>query len=126
MNGIQGEFRDEAAARRATAALKAAGVRDERVRVWNILPDEGGRRGQDEAAANAAARGALIGGVLGGVAGSVIGGALGAARAGDDAHAGPGLPAPAGVRVVVDATAAGPDIAALLEAAGAVNVRAIG
>lgn len=117
MISVQGEFANRAAARRAVAALVEAGIPEDRIRLWNILPTGESPPAREDSAI----RGAGIGGLLGGVPGLAAGAALGAARD-SDTDASRRLPEPSGVRIVVDTDAAGPDAASLLRAAGAANV----
>ena len=118
MPSIQGEFANEAAAQKAIAVLTDAGVPKDRIRLWNIIPSSQ----SDSSAEEGAARGAVIGGVLGGASGLVAGAAIGTTLEGASG-AEERLPDPTGVRLVVDTSPTGPDVASLLRSAGAANVR---
>ena len=117
MSTIRGRFASREAAAPALAALVAAGVSKDQIRVWNVLPPAGG-----EPRSGARTAGAITGGLLGGVGGLVVGAVVGdlVDAAGGQASA----PAPrgGGVRVVVEVPAGGPDAAGILEAHGATGV----
>lgn len=117
MASLQGDFENKAEAQRARASLIEAGVPEDRIRLWNILPEgEAPRSGQ-----GGAVRGAVVGGLLGGVPGLAAGAAIGAGL--DEGSGGKAPPPePSGVRLVVDVDPGGPDVAALLRAAGAAGV----
>ena len=115
MTTVQGDFTNSDRAGQAKAALTQIGITANHIRVWNIIPDNDA--GQTDG--NAAATGAVLGGVLGGGVGLVAGAAIGATLdGGSDAP----LPAPSGVRVVVDASGNEAQIEASLRSSGAANV----
>ena len=118
MATIQGEFLTSSEAARAIEALRAAGIPPERIRKWNIIPEQP----QAMPRPSSVGRTAAVGYVLGGVAGAALGATLGAAR---DAVSYPhvALPDPVGVRVVVDVSASGPDARQILLDSGARNIR---
>ncbi len=114
MLSIQGEFPNKAAAQQARATLAKAGVPENHMRLWNIIPaSEHGQSGGDSTA-----RGAVIGGALAGTHGLVVGAAIGAAYDDDSPH----LPEPSGVKLVVDMSPGGPDVESLLREVGAANI----
>lgn len=116
MMTVQGDFPNSDEADQAKTRLMQSGIGADRIRVWNILPDrEAGHGGRDTAAA-----GALLGGSVGGGTGFALGAAIGAVLGDDDA---PHLPAPSGVRVVVDADGNGEQIQDSLRASGAAHIR---
>ena len=115
MLSIQGEFASKAAAQQARTLLAKAGIPEEHMRIWNIIPaSQHGQSGGD-----GTARGAVIGGALGGAHGLVIGAAISAVYDNDSNH----LPEPSGVRLVVDISPGRPDAEMLLHEAGAVNIQ---
>jgi hypothetical protein len=114
MSSIQGEFANKADAEQARAALAKAGVAEEHMRIWNIIPASGGGQSRGDGAA----RGAAIGGALAGMHGLLIGAALGDTYDDDS----PRLPEPSGMRLVVDMSPGGPDVESLLREAGAANI----
>jgi len=115
MTTVQGDFTNSDRAGEAKAALMQKGIAVNHIRVWNIIPDS--NAGED--GGNATTTGAVLGGVLGGGAGLVAGAAIGATLdGGSDIH----LPAPSGVRVVVDASGNEAQIEISLRASGAANV----
>ena len=120
MPSLQAEFESEAAARRAMTSLTNAGVPEARMRLWNILPSREPHRSDEGATVRGAAIGGLLGGVLGLAAGAAAGAALDSSGSTSGREA--SVPAPCGVRLVVDTDPTGPDVACLLGAAGAANV----
>ncbi len=119
MPSIHGEFANKAAAQKAVDALIAAGVSRQHFRLWNIIPHN-----ENASRADNVERGALFGGVLGGTAGFVAGAAIGGALDTDSGD-GKSLPSPSGVRLVVDTGPNSPDVASLLQGAGAANVHSV-
>jgi hypothetical protein len=120
MSSIQGEFANKAAAQKAMTSLADSGVATEHMRIWNIIPTQ--NHGYSNG--DSAARGTLIGGALGGAPGLAIGAVLGGVLdndSGESSH----LPESSGVRLVVDIVPNSPNIASLLQQAGAANIHQI-
>jgi hypothetical protein len=115
MAKIQGEFSNKDAAQQAVALLIKAGVDENHIRLWNIIPDQG-RRSSDSGTVG----GAVIGGVVAGPVGLATGAALGSTL---DEEA--PMAEPSGVRLVVDIVPGGPDVVDLLQEAGAKNAQEI-
>lgn len=115
MSKIEGEFSSKQAARGALEALKAAGIQDGHVKVWNIIPES-----PKQAPAPVSNSGAVTGVLLGGFTGLALGAAIDRLRApyGHEHH----IPDPTGVRVVVEGST-GIDVAEILLKNGAANVR---
>lgn len=119
MKSVQGEFATRELGKRAVEALRAAGIAEERIRMWNIVPEApAAGRSSGGATLGGAVAGAVVGGLGGLVTGAVVGGVI------DRAGAAPARrPATSsGVRVVVDLASGGPDPAAILREHGASNV----
>ena len=115
MTTVQGDFTNSDRAGQAKATLIQSGIAADHIRVWNIIPDSDAGYGDS----NATVTGAVLGGVLGGGTGLVAGAAIGATLdGGSETH----LPAPSGVRVVVDVEGNEEQIAASLRSSGAANV----
>jgi hypothetical protein len=117
MKTVQGQFGTRDLARPAIAALEAAGVPADQIRVWNVIPESAPR----PTGRGAQASGALTGALLGGFGGMLVGAAVGGVVDGAGATASP-LGPPSGVRVVVTNTPTSPDLAGILRAHGATNV----
>ena len=117
MTKVQGDFASEAVGQRAVEALTASGVQRNRIRIWNLIPE-----GNPASYGGSAVAGSAVTGlVLGGLPGLALGAAIGA---GFDAGAkdGPHLPAPAGVRVVMDLPVGMDDARDILASFGAANI----
>ena len=97
MAKVQGDFGSVSAGQRAVEALAAAGVSQDRIRVWNLIPEGRPARPGGSATVGGAVAGTVFGGAQGLLGGALIGAALD-----ESAEDGPPLPSPAGVRVVVD------------------------
>ena len=117
MKTVQGLFRTRQVAQQAVAALQAAGVPADQIRLWNVIPEstppQKGRGGRTS--------GAVTGALLGGVGGLIVGAAVGDVVDSAGAERAP-LAAPSGVRVVVTPTPNGPGLAEILRANGATDV----
>lgn len=120
MTKIQGDFAGAEAAHQAKTTLIQNGIAENRIRVWNIIPDSGSQQGDGEATTT----GAIAGGLLGGGGGLVAGAALGSML--DNAYEPEShLPAPSGVRVVVDVANDQERLESLLHNANAANVHVL-
>jgi hypothetical protein len=121
MTTIQGEFESKEAAQGAKSSLIAAGVPAKSIRLWNIIPDSKPFVPDDDYAEESA----IIGGAVAGAEGVAAGTTVGATVERDYNEEEDEPQKPPGFYLAVDSTPEGPDIAGLLNAAGAENVRQV-
>lgn len=136
MATIQGEFTSIDQAHRAIDALHQAGFAGHHVRLWNVIPEaapaHGGSYGMpaktigSTATAAAAIAGFLFAGVPGLLLGALAGGTVTGTFTAGIAMNESSLPAPSGVRVVVDLGQGRGDAEGILNQFGASNLKRVG
>lgn len=135
MATIQGEFTSIDQAHRAIDALHEAGFTGHHVRMWNVIPEAAPAHGGSydlpvktiggTATAAAAITGFLFGGVPGLLLGALAGGTVTGTFTAGIAMNETSLPAPTGVRVVVDLGQGRGDAGAILSQFGASNLKRV-